>query len=476
MLGWTGRGAHASVTAGSSGGPRSRGTAQGLGWLKRMLPRGLYGRAALILILPVVVVMLVVTVVFLQRHFEDVTRQMVRSAAVELALVAGHVEAAPDVASARAAGEAIAAPLDLGLTLPPPAGVAEQRRFYDFSGRVLTTALHEALPAVRVVDLRDPRRVRVLVAGARPFVLEFPRARLTASNPHQLLVLMVGTSLLMSVIASIFLRNQLRPIRRLAGAAEAYGRGQLVPYRPAGATEVRSAGRAFVEMRARIERQNEQRRLMLSGISHDLRTPLTRLRLGLSMLSPDLPPEAGEIADMERDVAEMGAMIGAFLDHARAEAQEGGAEPVDVAAFLRDIVADAQRAGQPVRLAPLGAGVVPAGEQVVALRAQALRRAVENLIGNAVRHGSRAEVEAALTPRALRIAVEDDGPGIPPERRDEAMRPFVRLDEARNQDRGQGAGLGLAIAGDIARAHGGQLRLLDGQRLGGLRAEITIPR
>lgn len=443
-------------------------------WLKRLMPRGLYGRAALILFLPVVVVTLVVTVMFLQRHFEDVTRQMVRSAAAELALIADRVEGAADIEAARAAGNEIAVPLGLTLELPAPEGLVEARRFYDLSGRVVISALHAAVPAVETVDLRDIRRVRVLVGGGRPFVLDFPRSRLTASNPHQLLVLMLGTSLLMSGIASIFLRNQLRPIRRLAIAAEAYGRGQILPYRPAGAAEVRSAGRAFVEMRGRIERQNEQRKLMLSGISHDLRTPLTRLRLGLSMLSPDLPPERAEIADMERDVAEMGTMIEGFLDHVRAEAQETVTEPVEARAFLEDIVADAQRGGQAVRLAGFSAD--PATGTTLSLRPMALRRAVENLIGNAVRYGTRAEIEAAVTPRSFRIAVEDDGPGIPPDRREEALRPFVRLDPARNQDQGQGTGLGLAIADEIVRGHGGTLRLTQGQRLGGLRAEVTIPR
>lgn len=443
------------------------------GWLKRLMPRGLYGRAALILFLPVVVVTLVVTVMFLQRHFEDVTRQMARSASAEIALIADRVASRDSDAAAFEAGRDIAVPLGVTLTMPPPGDISERRRFYDFSGRIVISELHAALPAVQAVDLQDLRRVRVLVGGVRPFALDFPRGRLTASNPHQLLVLMIGTSLLMTAIAAIFLRNQLRPIRRLADVAEAYGRGQILPYRPAGATEVRSAGRAFVEMRGRIERQNEQRKVMLSGISHDLRTPLTRLRLGLSMLSPDLPPERAEIADMERDVAEMGAMIDAFLDHVRAETQEAGAEQVDIRGFLDEIVADAQRGGQDVELTAFSQD---GGDATVWLRPQALRRAVENLVGNAVRYGTRAEIDAALTARALRIAVEDDGPGIPAERRDEALRPFVRLDAARNQDRGQGTGLGLAIAADIARAHGGQLRLGDGARLGGLRAEITLPR
>lgn len=441
-------------------------------WLKRIMPRGLYGRAALILFLPVVVVTLVVSVMFLQRHFEDVTRQMVRSAALEVSLIARHVAEADSDQLALAEGNAIAQPLELTLTLPPPSDLVEDRKIYDFSGRVVIAALHEQVPEVEIVDLRDLRRVRVLVGGPRPFELEFPRTRMTASNPHQLLVLMIGTSLLMSTIASIFLRNQLRPIRRLAGAADAYGRGQIIPYRPAGAVEVRSAGRAFLEMRGRIERQNEQRNVMLSGISHDLRTPLTRLRLGLSMLSPDLPPERDEVQDMERDVAEMGQMIDLFLDHVRSEAQEAPVETVDAREFLGDIIADAQRAGQNVQLVGFKSGP----DASVSLRPQALRRAIENLIGNSVRYGSNAEVEATLTPKTLRIIVEDDGPGIPADQRGDAIRPFVRLDAARNQDKGQGAGLGLAIAADVARGHGGELRLLDSERLGGLRAEITIPR
>lgn len=442
------------------------------GWLKRLMPRGLYGRASLILFLPVVGITLVVTVMFLQRHFEDVTRQMVETAAAEVALVADRVAGAPDAGQALAAGREIALPLGLALDPPPPGGIEQRRRFYDFSGRVVVAEMHDRLPDVRAIDLWDLRRVKVLVGGPRPFLVELPRRRLTASNPHQLLVLMLGTSLLMTAIAAVFLRNQLRPIRRLAEAAEAYGRGQVQPYRPAGASEVRSAGRAFLEMRARIERQNDQRRMMLSGISHDLRTPLTRLRLGLSMLNPDVPPEPDEIADMERDVAEMGAMIDAFLDHARTEAQDSGPETVAARRFVDEIVGDAQRGGQAVRLVRFDA---EPGESGVVMRPHAFRRAVENLIGNAVRYGSRAEVEAALTLRSFRIAVEDDGPGIAPDRREEAIRPFVRLDAARNQDRGQGAGLGLAIAADVARAHGGQLRLGEG-RLGGLRAEIVIPR
>lgn len=442
-------------------------------WLKRVMPRGLYGRAALILFLPVVVVTVVVTVMFLQRHFEDVTRQMTSGMSREIALVGDRIDAATDMEAARAAALREARPLGLELHMPARTEGDDSAGPFDLSGRVVIQTLHDAIPQVSSVDLTQRREVRVILSGRYgPYELVFPRERVSASNPHQLLVLMVGTSLLMTAIATIFLRNQLRPIKRLARAAEEYGKGRIIPYRPVGASEIRSAGTAFLEMRARIERQNEQRKQMLSGVSHDLRTPLTRLRLGLSMLSPDLPPETDEIAALESDVAAMGRMVDAFLDHARDAAQDAPPEPMPALNFVRGIVADAQRGGQAVVLGRLEGDL---GGKAT-FRQDSLRRAVENLIGNAVRYGERAEVDAALGPSYFRISVEDDGPGIPPESREEALKPFTRLDAARNQNRGQGVGLGLSIATDIARAHGGQLRLVKGERLGGLRAEIVIPR
>ncbi|MDQ1899531.1 ATP-binding protein [Paracoccus sp. WLY502] len=443
----------------------------GDGWLKGFLPRGLYGRAALILFLPVVVVTLVVSVMFLQRHFEDVTRQMTSSMARELAFVAARIDRA---GGQRDAGREIAVPLDVTISEPAGSQQGDRRLFYDFSGRIVIEVLRETLPAIRAIDLAsDDKRVIVTIDGeAGPYALAFDRRRVSASNPHQLLVLMVFTSFLMTGIATVFLRNQLRPIRRLAEAAEDYGKGRIVAYRPSGASEVRSAGTAFLDMRNRLERQNEQRKMMLSGISHDLRTPLTRLRLGLSMMSSDMPPDDEDLRAMESDIAEMNRMVDAFLDYARDEAQDSPAEPVPVAEFLEAILADAQRAGQQARLRGLDGD---AGGRAT-FRPDMLRRALENLLGNAARYGTRAELDATLGPRSLRIGVEDDGPGIPDDSLDAAMRPFTRLDPARGRNSGGGAGLGLAIAADVARAHGGQLRLGRGQRLGGLRAEIVIPR
>lgn len=434
--------------------------------VRRFVPRSLYARAALILIVPIVALQLVVSVTVIQRLYEDVTRQMTRSLAVGLGALVQAVEAAPDLATARQTAAALAAPAAVTATLPAEGPLGDTLALSDLSGRTVIGTLRDDIRGVRGVDLTVSRAVRVAIQTRHGLMaVEFDRRRVAASNPHQLLVLTAFTSLLMTGIAFLFLRNQLRPIRRLAMAAEAFGRGRIVPYRPSGAVEVRSAGSAFLDMRARIERQIEQRTLMLSGVSHDLRTPLTRLKLSLAMM-----PEDDDTREMARDIAEMQRLIDAFLAFARGDALDSAPELLDPLELVHEIAARAARSGQPVAEGEFeGAGQVP-------LRAAAITRAVENLIGNAVRYGRRAEVGAVLSERALVISVEDDGPGIPRNRREEAMRPFSRLDPSRNQDSGSGVGLGLAIAADVARSHGGTLRLGESARLGGLKAELVLPR
>jgi len=425
--------------------------------LKRYMPRGLYGRAALILVLPVVVVQLVVSVVFIQRHFEGVSVQMTQDVARQVRLVMA-VPPGDDRA-------ALADALDFTLRPARPDSADDVRVWYDLTAGNVTRALYDALPTLDAVELPDTRRAILTLRpqGQQAVEIELARGRLSARNPHQLFVNMVFFGGLMTVIAFIYMRNQLRPITRLARAAEAFGRGRVVDYHPSGALEVRAAGNAFLDMRARIERQIEQRTLMLSGVSHDLRTPLTRLKLGLAFVDDE------DRIPMERDVEEMGRMIDEFLSFAKG-ASEGEAEPTDPIALMQALVADHQREGQDVTL------VSAVGQGTVSLRPIAIRRAADNLIGNAVRYGTKAEVSVMLTDKSLRIRIEDDGPGIPPEQRGDAIRPFTRLDTARNQNRGSGVGLGLAIAADIARAHGGVLRLGESEKLGGLRADIVIAR
>jgi two-component system osmolarity sensor histidine kinase EnvZ len=433
--------------------------------LKPLLPRGLYGRAALILIVPIVTIQLVVSVIFIQRHFEGVTRQMTQNVISQLQFLQEEMASAPDAARARARAVPIAGPLGLEVDLPATwSADTDSRQLFDLSGRAMIATLHAGLPTLRAVDLTADDQVHLLFASRfGPWSVSFDRRTVSASNPHQLLGWMILTSVLMTLIAYAFLRNQLRPIKRLADAAEAFGKGRSVPYRPRGALEVRAAGAAFLDMRGRIERQIEQRTLMLSGVSHDLRTPLTRMKLSLSMM-PDDP----EVQAILRDVADMERLVDEFLSFARGDAMEAPVR-VDPVALVCRSVGNAQRAGQDV-------DVTTEGEGEAMLRPDAITRAVDNLIANAVRYGTKARVTVAVTERSVRIGVEDDGPGIPPEQRDEAMRPFTRLDAARNPNRGGGVGLGLSIAADIARSHGGTLRLGESARLGGLRAELVLAR
>ncbi len=453
-------------------------------WLKQYTPRSLYGRAALILIVPIVTIQLVVSIVVIQRLYERVTEQMTRNVLLELRYLVARIDTAPSLAEARARIAPLLGPLALTARLPASAAIQQRRHFYDLSGRIVVKSLRTGLSGVQAVDLMAPdKRVHMMIMTRYgPMEVVFSRDRVSAANPHQLLVLMLFISILMTVIAFVFLRNQLRPIKRLAAVSEAFGKGQVVKYHPTGATEVRAAGASFLAMRARIERQIEQRTMMLSGVSHDLRTPLTRLRLGLSMLE-DCP----EIDDLIRDVGDMEQLIDGFLDFARGQA--GDAQmAVDPVALAREVVAKTVRAGAdvvfegpeqrpgegPSEALPEARAEGARDPGSVVLRPRAIRRALENLVGNALRYGTRARVRVVLGENTLRYTVEDDGPGIPAERREEALKPFSRLEPARNQNKGPGVGLGLAIALDIARAHGGSLRLGRSADLGGLRVDLVV--
>ena len=441
-------------------------------WLKSRMPRGLFARAVLILLLPVVAVTAMVSVSFMRRHIEGVTVQMTRSVSREVRYI---------LESEAAASSRAARTLAVSIEAPPPGQAPPEgglRSWYDVSGAYVTREFFKSFPAcganaadstaaqpcLHAVDLPGDDVILHFETGSGPVTLRFDRYRVSADNAHQLPVAMVLVALLMTIVAFLYQRNQLRPITRLAAAAEAFGRGRNVDYRPSGAVEVRVAGNAFLDMRARIERHIEQRTLILSKVSHDMRTPLTRLKLGLSLLDPK------DAEELLGDVEEMQRLIDEFLDFTRS-AWVDKPTPVDPFALAKQVVEGARRVGGDVTL------IEEEGQGgTIELREPAIRRAVENLVGNALRYANRAEVSVCLAEKFLRIRVEDDGPGIPAEMREEALKPFARLDAARNQDDGAGAGLGLAIAADAARAHGGTLRLDESERLGGLCADIVIGR
>lgn len=426
-------------------------------WIKALFPKTLYARAAVILILPVFTLQLAVTITFFQRHFEGVTEQMTNNLIREIAFVLEQLEtrSLEDVSMT----EAEALSLTIRRWDSDPSGDA--RNIYDMSGRAIIPTIRAGLPGVRDVDLSASRWVVVAIESPHgPLSIGFARSRVSATNPHQVLVWMLFTALVITLISVIFMRNQLRPIRKLSSAAEAFGKGQVVPLSPRGAVEVRAASQAFLDMRSRIERQIEQRTLMLSGVSHDLRTPLTRMQLQVALM------EGEEVAGLKQDIDTMRDMIEGFLGFA-ADTTNEPLVATDVGAMLRFICDH-----HPDKVMFLQSGE----DQQVLLRPLPIRRAVENLVQNALRYGSCAQVSLVFLKNSIRITVEDDGPGIAKSDREDALRPFVRLDRSRNQDQGGGVGLGLAIVVDIARTHGGSLTLGESIALGGLQAEFVIPK
>ncbi len=439
--------------------------------LKKYLPKSLFWRSVLIVVLPVLLLQAVVTTTFLQRHYDGVTVQMVEGVARELNFAVAEVEAAADLPSARIRLAELARPLDIEFALDPEMEVSPEalRRFYDVTGG----AIEETLKArVRnplsldliVFDKHVDARIRTAKGVLQALI---PRRRLNAANPHLLLVWMGVASVLLVTIALLFLRNQVRPIRELARAATAFGRGRSQPFRPSGAEEVRRAGAAFIDMRNRIERQLESRTRMLSGVSHDLRTPLTRMKLALAVADDN-----EEMRELASDVREMEHMLDAFLAFARGEGAEE-AEPVDPAALVDEIAHEARRKGTEIAVF---SQIETPDEPEVEVRRHAIKRCITNLVENAAAYGENTALSLRLGRRFVEFTVEDSGPGIPADRRDEVMRPFTRLDEARNQNVASGVGLGLTIAADIARSHGGGLTLGDSERLGGLKATVMIPR
>lgn len=423
------------------------------------------------MLFPVLTLQLIVSIVFIQRHFDKVTRQMVRNVEPHVRLVLSRISASPDIESAIDNITPITVPFNMEVTLSPPSepsGV-DQRLFYDFSGQIITEMFRTTIPSVTAVNLLDNNGRSVEITAETTLgnaVIVVRRSALSASNPHQLLVLMVFAGILMTLIAFVFLRNQLKPIQRLANASDAFGRGQHLDLVVTGAAEVRSAASAFLTMRERIERQIEQRTLMLSHINHDLKTPLTRLRIGLELLE-----ESKERNGLIEDVDTMSEMIEEFLAYSRDTIPEEFVEidPIELAA---DVFQRAKNSGQRISFHPKQSEV---GDSSVHLRPSSVRRSLENLVINAGKYASLCKFSVEHEDGLLRFVVEDDGPGIPAHLRETAMRPFTRLDLARNLDKSSGVGLGLAITRDVASSHGGSLLLGSSRDMGGLRAEMILP-
>ncbi|MGC2202414.1 MAG: ATP-binding protein [Stellaceae bacterium] len=433
--------------------------------VKRLLPRTMFGRSLLIVVVPLILLQVIAAWVFYDRHWSAISWRLAAGLAGDVGLLIEALQLAHSPAETARLLEQAATLTDLDITLhrgakltapsAPTGSLLDDQLIEAMQGRV-------ALP-YRIVGSDDPHGVRIDVQLPDGVLsVEAPGKRLYSSTTYIFVMWMVGSSLVLFALAMVFLRNQVKSLRRLAAAADSFGKGHPVPFfKIEGAVEIRQAALAFMTMRDRIERQIRQRTQMLAGVSHDLRTPLTRMKLALELLADDPAVE-----ELKSDVAEMEQMVHGYLDFARGEGTE---EPIetDISLLLEDVAAAMRREGTPLSLAT-------GPDYVLPIKPNALRRCLANLIGNARRHGSHVWLTGVAVADGIDILIDDDGPGIAEADRGRVFRAFVRLDASRNPTTG-GVGLGLTIARDVARSHGGDIRLETSPR-GGLRARVHLPR
>lgn len=432
-----------------------------MGKVKRGLPRTLFGRALLMLTVPLVVVQLVTSFMFYDRHWQTISRRLALGLGGEIAVLIEARQRLPRedqrlIAHQLRTQLEVETSFDAGATLPGAGGAILPYR------SVIERALAERILLPFTLDETGDGFIAIHVQLPDGVLTAVTTDKRVFSTTTWLFTAWtIGLSLILLGIAMLFLRNLVRPITRLATAAQAFGKGQGIgDYRPSGATEIRQAGTAFLAMRQRIERQITQRNALLAGVSADLRAPLARMAGTLDALAPE-----AEVTELKRDVAEMTRMIDGYLAFIQGGTGEATA-PVRLDELFTELAGDARRQGRQITTdAPAGL--------ILQARPQALKRCLANLVDNGLRHGRNVAVSAWPQGDGVKIAVDDDGPGIPPERREDVFRPFVRLDPSRNQATG-GIGLGLTIARDVARSHGGDLTL-GRAPAGGLRALIYLP-
>lgn len=433
--------------------------------LKRYLPRSLLGRSLLIIVMPLILLQVVSTWIFYDRHWETVTKRLAASVAGEISNVIETRRHFKGEENERWIFETAAQSLALGVRFEKGKILPNTRRTTG-SGileRRLGDALRERVRRPFHMDTTSQLRQVNIAVQLSDGVLHVTvdEERLFSSTTYIFVMWMVGTSMLLFAIATIFMRNQVRPIRRLARAVDAFGKGRdATGFKPEGSTEIRQAAAAFNVMRNRVLRNISQRTEMLAGVSHDLRTPLTRMKLQLAMLD-----DTAAINALRDDVLDMEKLVEEYLAFARGESAER-VERCNARRLLEDVAARARQPGGGIK-------ITCPDDLEIEVRPNGFGRCLTNLINNAATYGHSVSVEARHASETVEFLIDDDGPGIPEDKREEVFGPFLRLDSARGPDTG-GTGLGLTIARDVVLSHGGTIEI-DDSPMGGARLLVRLP-
>ncbi len=454
-----------------------------MNWLKKIIPRSLYGRFLLIIVLPILIVQLVSIYVFYYTHLDVISKHMARNVISEMQFVKKTLS---DPSYQKVLYD-FSRSVDLDFSFEErrklkrksKIGDSEWKKskIYEYISPLVDPynrfkselTDHQLTPYEIYENPENDGYIIVKIQTVQGLLsFDVPIKRITSSSAYVFTFWMVLTALITSLISIIFLRNQIRSIRDLTVAAEKFGRGQdAVGFRPGGSKEIRSLAISFIKMKERVMRQISQRTDMLSAVSHDLRTPLTRMKLQLEMMG-----ESQAVEDLKYDINDMEKLVNEYLDFARFDDQEK-TSPVIIKEFLRSKVINYYAKMNKY----IKSALLIADDLEMSVRKIALKRALINLIDNAFNYGKNVELTASSSENNLMIVLDDDGPGIPAGERDNVFKPFYRIDNSRNLDKKSltgGSGLGLAIAMNAITSHGGRIKLSDSP-LGGLRVTIFIP-
>lgn len=442
--------------------------------IKSWLPKTLLARSLMILIVPIVLIQLVTTYIFFDRHWSNMMDRLAYALAGEIAIIADRMDQEGSLERFDRIRTVAANELDLVIGFIPDQTLPPTQKRESVIEELILQSLRKQLSAkldypyaLKSDAGEEWVEVNVAVNGG---VLEIviPWKRFYSSTGYIFILWVYGASILLLLVAVLFMRNQIRPIRRLSVAAEKFGKGRESPkFKPEGASEVRRAAVAFLTMQKRIRRQMDQRTAMLAGVSHDLRTLVTRMKLNLTMMEG----QGEELSSISNDLVTMEKMLAAYLNFAKGDVPEHN-QFIDMNSFVRELV-DELSAAYPER--KLDYAVQKGAENsYLSIRPTSLRRCLSNIIENALSYGTNVTVYLQAGKEGwLEVLISDDGPGIPPDRYEAVFRPFVRLDSARPVSEGH-SGLGLSIALDIAHAHGGDI-LLGQSEAGGLLVTVKLP-
>ena len=432
----------------------------------RIFPKSLLLRFFLILFFPLMLLQVVMSAFFFDNHWDTISRRLASSIVGEIETAVQVYERYPNNAETGFLLKQLSLHLQMEISFEP--GEKLQYPLPKSKNSMMVSALRRSLNNTRmpywIDEFEDGKYVQISIEAKKGvFTVRVPSKRFFSSTIYVFLLWMIGSSLLLFIIAFVFMKNQIRPMSRLSKAASEFGMGrEAKDFKPEGALEVRQAGEAFLDMKNRIQRYLNERTRMLAGISHDLRTPLTRMKLQLSMMEYD---GIQGIDELLSDIDEMEHMIEGYLSFTKGEGRESTVS-VEAGELLKDLVQKLRRNGQVIDLHI-------EGKQFLCVRPREITRAIMNILTNAGRYAKTASVRAGARIGYYEIIVDDDGPGISKDDREAVFRAFYRLDDSRNTKTG-GVGLGLTIARDTIFSHGGDI-LLEDSPLGGLRVRIRIP-